>query len=459
MLFIDWVLVLGAVALVAVLAAPYLRHLPLSETLIYLLVGVTLASLGWLKLDLPAQAHWLERVTEVVVIVSLFVGGLKLRLHPTHSAWKAAFRLAIPMMLLCILAIALLGYFALGLSLATALLLGAILAPTDPVLADEFAVADSQDHDRLRYGLSGEAGLNDGMAFPLVVLGLLMVEYQGQWGDWLGGWALSELLWAVPSGLALGFGIGFAVGGLLFWVRQKTADSSVSSTLLLVALVGLSYGLAETIHAWGFLSVFAAGVGLRQAEVSVSRGTETVPELQPSSSTSNSPAETLLEPLVSDSDLEHPRVASGVVIRETLVFGEALERLFVLGAVLLVGAFLVTSWDWRGVVLGLVLFFVIRPLAVFLSLWRTPTTLVQRALMGWFGIRGIGSLYYLSYAIGEGIGPERAAELSNLTITVVGLSIAMHGLSATPLLHRYQRYLRRTPSATPQPTLSPSVQD
>lgn len=102
----------------------------------------------------------------------------------------------------------------------------------------------------------------------------------------------------------------------------------------------------------------------------------------------------------------------------------------------------------------LTLFAVIRPLAVWVSLWRNPTTAFQRGLMGWFGIRGIGSLYYLCFAIGEGLGAERANELSNLTLTVVALSIALHGLSATPLLNLYERRLQSQHSATPKPVCS-----
>lgn len=474
MSFSEWCLVLGALALVSAVGSAHLRRLPLSEPLIFLVAGLALGSVGGVSLNLADNAHWLERVAEVVVIVSLFVGGLKLRLPLGHRAWRAAYRLAGPAMLLCIAGIALAGAWLLGLTPATALLLGAILAPTDPVLADEFAVSDARDQDRLRYGLSGEAGLNDGAAFPFVVLGLLLIEHGGQWGGWVGGWALERLLWAVPAGLVLGYALGYGGGRLVVAVRQRTADRTATSDLLLLALVGLSYGLAEMIHAWGFLSVFAAGVGLRRAEVWLGRpqpGLRDVADLdsaegakhqpvQPQLRAPDSdPAETLVEPWLHPQALRDTRVASGLVVREVLSLGEALERLFVLAAVLLVGVLLAENWDWRGVRLGLVLFLLIRPLAVGLALQGTPTSRYQRLLMGWFGIRGLGSLYYLFYAVGEGVGAERAAELGALTLSVVALSVALHGVSATPLLRLYERRLGGHTSAEPQAGLSAKNKD
>ncbi|MDX2008014.1 MAG: cation:proton antiporter [Meiothermus sp.] len=475
MSFSQWCLVLGALALVSAVGSARLRRLPLSEPLIFLVAGLALGNVGGVSLSLVDSAHWLERVAEVVVIVSLFVGGLKLRLPLGHRAWLAAYRLAGPAMLLCIAGIALVGTWLFGLTPATALLLGAILAPTDPVLADEFAVSSAKDQDRLRYGLSGEAGLNDGTAFPFVALGLLLIENGGHWGVWVGGWALERLLWAVPAGLLLGYALGYGGGRLVVAVRRRTADRTATSDLLLLALVGLSYGLAEMIHAWGFLSVFAAGVGLRRAEVWLGRpqpgllravaGLDSArwarhrpgrpqPEVPDSD-----PAEALVEPWLHPEALRDSRVASGLVVREVLALGEALERLFVLAAVLLVGVLLAENWDWRGVGLGLALFLVIRPLAVGMALLGTPTTRYQRLLMGWFGIRGLGSLYYLFYSVGEGVGAERSAELGALTLSVVALSVALHGVSATPLLRLYERRLGGHSSAEPQVGLSAENKD
>jgi len=175
MTFLGWVALCGAVLLLMALFSAYLRNLPISTSAIYLALGMAIGPLGfgWLRVDLREAVPWLERLTEGSVVLALFVGGLKLRLPLRHPAWKAAYRLAVPVMLACIAGVALSAKLLLGLDTATALLLGAVLAPTDPVLASTVKVSSAEDHDRVRYGLSGEAGLNDGMAFPFVVLALL----------------------------------------------------------------------------------------------------------------------------------------------------------------------------------------------------------------------------------------------------------------------------------------------
>ena len=191
MSFLGWMALGGLVLLLMALSSAYLRNLPISTSAIYLALGVAIGPLGfgWLRIDLREAGPWFERLTEVAVIVALFVGGLKLRLPLRHPAWAGAYRLAGPVMLASILGVALGAHLLLGLDPAMALLAGAVLAPTDPVLASMVKVDSATDHDQVRYGLSGEAGLNDGAAFPFVVLALLWVEH-GSPGGWIGEWLL-----------------------------------------------------------------------------------------------------------------------------------------------------------------------------------------------------------------------------------------------------------------------------
>jgi NhaP-type Na+/H+ or K+/H+ antiporter len=190
--FNDWVGLLGAMLLVVALTSALIRPLPISASMLYLAAGVTIGPLGLDLLDLNviASSNWLERASAIVVIVSLFVGGLKLRLSPRDRAWIAAYRLAGPVMVLSIAGVALAARVLFAMDWPAAILLGAILAPTDPVLAGEVSVRDARDHDRLRYGLSGEAGLNDGTAFPFVALGLGLVASSGatSWVAWPVRW-------------------------------------------------------------------------------------------------------------------------------------------------------------------------------------------------------------------------------------------------------------------------------
>ena len=444
MTFLGWMALVGGLLLLMALSSAYLRNLPISTSTIYLALGLAIGPLGfgWLRIDLRDEVEWFERLTEVAVIVALFVGGLKLRLPLRDPAWIAARRLGGPIMLATIAGVAVCAKLLLGVDTATALLIGAVLAPTDPVLAGTVKVNSAADDDRMRYGLSGEAGLNDGMAFPFVIFALLWAEHGGA-GEWIAAWGLHRLLWAVPAGLLLGFVLGRGVGRLAIWLRSHQQDTGAPSDFLALALIALSYVGAEAIGAWGFLATFAAGVGLRHAELHVTRTTPSSAQQRTRSSetapVSHPPAEQLVGASVQEEELKEPAVAAGVLVAETISFGDTAERLLEVMLVVLVGVLLAPHWDPRAVPLALLLFIVIRPLATRLLLAGTPTTNTQRWLMGWFGIRGIGSLYYLSYALRHGLTPAAAEDLAGLTISVVALSIFVHGLTARPLLARLER--------------------
>ncbi len=458
MSFLGWMSLGGGLLLLMALSSASLRRLPVSTSAIYLGVGLAIGPLGfgWLQVDLRDATPWVERLTEVAVIVSLFVGGLKLRLPVRDPAWGAAFRLAGPVMLASILGVALVARVGLGLDMAAALLLGAVLAPTDPVLAGAVSVNTAADHDRLRYGLSGEAGLNDGLAFPFVIFALLWGAYGGA-GGWIGAWAGHRLVWAVPAALLLGYALGTGVGRLAIWLRSRHRDPAAPNDFLALALIALAYVGAETLAAWGFLAVFAAGVGLRRAETAVVDKTphpevSGAPPAPQGPSTGgpapHPPAEALVAAQVDADALREPAVAAGVLVAETLSFGDTLERLLEVLLVVLVGVCLARHWDLRAVPLALALCVVIRPVSTVLLLAHTPTTPIQRGLMGWFGIRGIGSLYYLSYALSHGVSGHAAADASGLTVSVVALSILLHGATAQPLLSRYERALSGAEWAT-----------
>jgi sodium/hydrogen antiporter len=468
--FLGWLALIGAVLLLVALSWSFLKPLPVSGAMLYLGLGVLLGpvGVGLLRLDPIADANWLERVTEIAVVVSLFVGGLKLRLPFGNPAWRAAYLLAGPVMILSIIGVALLGYFVLGLTPAASLLLGAVLAPTDPVLAAEVTIESAEDKDEMRYALSGEAGLNDGAAFPFVVLALLLVENDGQWGSWVGGWALDRVLWAVPVGLIVGFGVGWLFGRLAIWIRQRNGEEAAANDLLALALVALAYTGAEFVHGWGFLAAFAAGLGLRRAEVITVKTAEPLTEikseapstLEPSSmqDPAELPAEALLEPQLHDDHHKHPVVASGAVVRDVLTFGETLERILGAGAVVLVGVLVSVAWDWRGVLVAAALFLVIRPLATWLGVRGTPVNNTQRNMIAWFGLRGVGTLYYLAYAVGEGIGRTRAVETIGLALTVVACSVVLHGISVAPLLKRYEAAIRDSGEEASEASRRPVMQ-
>ncbi len=434
--------VLGAVLLTLALTSSYLRWMPVTTSAVCLLLGVGIGPLGMdlLHLDIKASASWMEHLTEVAVLFSLFVSGLKLRLPLKHRTWRIAFGMAGPVMLLTILGTCLVLHWLLGLSWGGSLLVGAILAPTDPVLAGLVQVNNAQDYDALRFGLSGEAGLNDGTAFPFVIFALIFMQHGGFDGDWLGGWVLKNLLWAVPAGLLVGYWMGRGIGRVTLKMRITNADSTLSpNDYLTLALIALAYVVAEAIGGYGFLSVFAAGLGLRQAEFK-------------STGNSQTPAEHLAQPVVGHMEVEpehalhgdvgqlqDTQIAAGVMMGDMLAFGGLVERSMEVFLVTLLGVVLVSHWDWRALAVGAALFCVIRPLSVLSIPWGSLLNRHQRGLVGWFGIRGIGSIYYLFYAINHGLVGTSSAVAVNLTLSVIALSIVVHGLSTQPMLAWYER--------------------
>lgn len=436
----------GALLLLMALSSVYIRRLPVTTSLVYLLIGVAVgpAGLGWLAIDLTSEATWFERLTEIAVIASLFVSGLTLRLPLWHAAWRAPIRLAGPAMLLTIVGVAAVLHLALGWSPAVAVLTAAALAPTDPVLAGEVAVSEAADEDRMRYGLSGEAGLNDGMAFPFVVFGLWWLN-AGALGEWVWGWTLSRLLWAVPAGLLVGYGCGFLIGRLGIALRQREQDIHAPSDFLCLALIALSYTGAESIQGWGFLSVFAAGVGMRHAERRIVQENPHPEVARPPGEPAQDhpPAEDLVPRQPTESDLETPAVAAGMLVSESLIFGDTLERLLEVVLVVLVGVLLPAHASVAGAVVAGLLFFVVRPLAVSAALLGSGLSRMHRLMLCWFGIRGIGSLYYLSYALTHGLSGDQARDAIGVVVTVAAASIVLHGMTAQPLVARYERALTR----------------
>lgn len=411
MSFLTWMALAGALLLLMGLSSAYLKRLPITTSAVYLALGAAISPLGFslIEINFIEQRVFFEHLTEIAVIVSLFVGGLKLRLPLRNPAWTAAYRLAAPVMLASIAGVAAVAHFGLGFELPIAFLLGAILAPTDPVLASTVSVNDAADNDRMRYGLSGEAGFNDGAAFPFVVFALTWAEYD-RLGSWVGTWALHRLIWAIPAGLLLGYFLGKGVGRMAIWLRSRHQETDAPNDFLALALIALAYVGAETIYAWGFLAVFAAGLGFRRAEIKVVEENPApehaakVPEnAEKHDSIAHPPAEELVGKKIEEDDLKHPSKAAGVVVAEIISFGDTAERLLEVLMVVLLGICLAIYWDWRAVPLAAALFFVIRPLAAFVFLQKTPTGRIQRLMMGWFGIRGIGSLYYLSYALTHGL--------------------------------------------------------
>jgi NhaP-type Na+/H+ or K+/H+ antiporter len=430
MSFAIWTLIIGALLITMTLSGTLLKRLPLSTAMLYLAAGYGLgpAGLALMAPDPLTYTVLLERMTEVAVLVSLFAVGLKLGLPLSNKGWRLPVRLATVSMTVTVALIAAIGVMGLGLSLGAAILLGAILAPTDPVLASDVQVEEANDRDRLRFSLTGEGALNDGAAFPFVMLGLglLGLHDLGTEG-WR--WFAIDVLWAITGGLGIGGALGTLIGRLVVYLRSRHKESVGLDEFLALGLIALTYGLAVLSHTYGFLAVFAAGLALQRVKE------------QPMEVSLSAAGVTGLQSKQAHQELAtHSEHASAYMRQEVQGFNEQLERIAEVAIVLAIGAmfpftYLPASAAW----FPLLLFLVVRPTSVWLGLLGAPVSRDQRILISWFGIRGIGSIYYLMYAINHGLPRSLAEEIIALTITTVAVSIVLHGISVTPLMNLYTR--------------------
>jgi NhaP-type Na+/H+ or K+/H+ antiporter len=414
-------LVAGGALLVAVVVPELLGRWAISTPMVLVGVGVLLGLTPvpeGLPLDPQENRAVIEHVTELTVLVALMGVGLALdrpldlRRLSLWRAWSPTWRLLAITMPLCIAGTALLGWWA-GLAPAAALLLGAVLAPTDPVLASDVQVAGPQtgDHevsetDEVRFTLTSEAGLNDGLAFPFVYLAILVAAPGPAWWlEWLGVYLLAK----VVVGVVVGVASGWLLARLAFRSRSRALRvAERGESLLAVAALVAAYGLGEVLGGYGFLSVFACAMTFRSAERS------------------------------------HDYHAAMHQVVERL---ERLLTLFVLLALgIALSRGLLDALDWRGVAIGLTLLLVLRPVAGWaaLAVRARPrdeeggATRAEAWAIGFFGVRGVGSLYYLAYAGGQVSGLASDWLWSTVAFTVVA-SVLVHGVLATPVMARLSR--------------------
>ena len=429
MAFTYWFIIAGVLLTLIALGGSVLKRIPLSVALLYLGVGVLVGpfGMGLLVIDPLTESPVVERLAEVAVILSLFSAGLKMRLSFSDRRWRLPLRLAFVSMAATVGLVTLAGVFGLGLPLGGAILLGAVLAPTDPVLASDVEVDEPNDNDRLRFSLTGEAGFNDGTAFPFVMLGLGLLGLH-ELGEHGLQWVLVDVLWAVPGGLAIGALLGVLMGRLVIYFRREHREAVGLDDFLALGLVLLAYGAALLAHTYAFLAAFAAGLALRWVERRYS-DEEVSDEVVAAAEQGEK------EEMAVDREKAPAYMASAV-----LGFSEQFERIGAVALVVLVGALLSPDLlTWNALWFVPLMLLVIRPLAVWIGLLGSEVNPAQRLLISWFGIRGIGSVYYLMYAENHGLPDGVARPILALVLITIAVSVIVHGTSVTPFMAWYRR--------------------
>ncbi|TCO70700.1 cation:proton antiporter [Chromatocurvus halotolerans] len=421
-----WFLIIGSLLILMGLRSTFLQRFQLTPTLVYLAVGVILGPsiVGAFHFNPLEQAHLLEVLAEIAVLVSLFVAGMKMPVPFIWREWRVPVRLAFVSMTISVALTAAFGFYVLALPLGAAVLLGAVLAPTDPVLATEVQVRHMGDKDPLRFTLTSEAGMNDGTAFPFIMLGLLLLSPPTGY-EALGMWVLKDVLWSTLSALTVGLVLGRLLAHVVHRQRFVDIGDRLLGDFLGLGLIGVVYGVCLFIESWGFLGVFAAALSFRQSELKLDWRATAAGGPEPTHTPPAQQVGSTLKP--------SPQVSEG-----SLEFKESLERLSEVALVLLLGGMLfLDSWSLRAVALALFLFVVVRPVSVLVGLIGSGAPMKLRMLVGWFGVRGIGSIYYLMFAIVAGLPEELALQLIHVTLIVIVLSIIVHGLTVKPMMSKW----------------------
>jgi NhaP-type Na+/H+ or K+/H+ antiporter len=396
--------IIGFIGLVVSWAPTLAQFVRISYSIVFLLLGVVVYSLTDI-LPWPSplrEENFAVRLSELIVIIALMGTGLKIDRAFTFRNWNVPFRLISIAMLLSIGSLAFFGYWWIGLPLASALLLAASLAPTDPVLAADVQVdaPNKGTEDPTRFSLTAEAGMNDGMAFPFVWMAVAMA-IASQTGDaWFGKWLIYDLLYRVAAGVAIGYVMGRAVIYLFFYLPEHHKLLKVRDGIVAVSATLLVYGITELAHGYGFIAVFVAAITIRNHE------------------------------------LKHK-------YHSTLHdFTDQVERILLAVILFLFGGSLATGildpLTWEMALLGLGFVLILRPISGFIALIGKDMNLSHKLAISFFGIRGVGSFFYLSFGLKQAEF-ENAPELWALTAFIVLVSIVLHGFSAPTIIARVRK--------------------
>jgi sodium/hydrogen antiporter len=379
-----------------------LRRLPLSLPILCVAIGMaifTFTSFAGYSPNPLKTPILVEKATELIVIISLMGAGLKISRPVGWRRWNITWRLLVIAMPLTIIGIAVTGHLLFGFGIATALLLGACLAPTDPVLASDVQIVskESDEDDEARFALTSEAGQNDALAFPFVHLAILG-SAAGFSLAGLADWAMKDIALKLTIGLIAGGTAGWLFGRILYSLPSGTRLSRSGDGFVALGATLIIYTVTEALYGYGFLAVFVAGLQIRRA---------------------------------ADGHEFNTRMHD---------FADETERLMMMAMLVFFGGVLVSGellYDvgLRDAIFVALVLFLVRPVTASLSLVGVDRPMLERNIVAFFGIRGLGSIFYLAYALNHGEFAD-ANELWRLLSLVIVTSILIHGVTVTPLMRK-----------------------
>ncbi len=410
--YIPILATIGLLILIVAWLPLVIRKAPLSLPMVCILIGALIFTFTPLSKYSPHPIETpvlIEKATELIVIVSLMGAGLKIDRLFSFKGWKLTARLLLIVMPVCIVLLASIGHVMLGLGLASAILLGACLAPTDPVLAADISIEDphtSQDSET-RFALTSEAGLNDALAFPFVHLAIA-ISISGLGAAMLGDWFVDKVLIKLTVGALAGLVSGWLMGTIVYRLPSDTQISRTGDGFVALGATLLIYGLTELLHGYGFLAVFFAGLMLRRAS--------------------------------EDHDF-NDRLHD---------FADETERLLMMAMLIFFGGMLangglVERFTLPIVAYSMIALLLVRPVVGYLGLIGSKTPRPERSVIAFFGIRGLGSVYYLAYALNHGEFQNELVLWQTLAFIVVA-SIFIHGILATPAMTWLDRQKEQAPN-------------
>lgn len=404
--YVVTLLIFGAVVLLTAWLPMALRRIPLSLPICCIAIGMLLAWSPFTPLPQfnPLEnTKWAEHLSEFVVIVALMGAGLKIDRPLGLGRWMITWRLLGIAMPLSIAAIAFLGWSVLGLGAASALLLGAALAPTDPVLAADVQVGPPQtgEEDDIRFALTSEAGLNDGLSFPFVMAAIAIAGSKAGDIHWVAHWLIVDVAWKLAAGVGMGWLVGRALGWLTFKVPESGRIAKTGDGLAALGFTCVAYGVTELVHGYGFVAVFVAALTLRSVERKSSF---------------------------------HGSLHD---------FGEQIERLLMMVLLVCFGSIvaegtLLQHVDWRVAVVAVATLLIVRPFTGWVSLLGCGHPVAEKMIVSVFGIRGLGSIYYLAYATGKAKF-ENVETVWATVFVIILASIVAHGIAVTPVMRWIDR--------------------